>query len=79
MSKAKKKTEELIHKYRMLLMNEGEDYGEEILVSVLSVKMALVCVEEILNSMDNCCSAADGCDCVDPDFWMEVKQEIEKL
>ena len=30
---------DLKHKFRMLLMNEGEDFGEEILVSVLSEKM----------------------------------------
>jgi len=34
-----KKAESLIHQYRMLLMNEGEDYGEEILISILAKQL----------------------------------------
>lgn len=34
--------EQLEHQFRMLLMNEGEDYGEEILVSLISEKSAKI-------------------------------------
>ena len=45
---AKQEAEDLLHKYRMLFMDEGEDYGEEILVSMLSIKCALIAVDELL-------------------------------
>lgn len=45
---AKQEAENLLHKYRMLFMNEGEDYGEEILVSMLSMKCALIAIDELL-------------------------------
>jgi hypothetical protein len=71
---AKQEAEDLLHKYRMLFMDEGEDYGEEILVSMLCMKCALITVEKILSR------------CIDEEeqyraykYWEEVKQEIEKL
>ena len=66
---AKEKAEELVHTYRVLLMDEGEDYGEEILVSMLSRQCALVAVDECLHT------------CVESMIyhWLEVKQEIESL
>lgn len=63
----KEKAETLIHKYRMLLMNDGEDFGEEILVTKLSIESALITVIEIL-IYTNCSP-----------YWEEVKQELEKL
>jgi hypothetical protein len=70
------KAKQLLHEYRMLFMDEGEDYGEEILVSVLSKQCALIAVDEILEE-------ALGLDDNDyqskSDYWLEVKQEIEKL
>ena len=46
------KAQQLLHEYRMLFMNEGEDYGEEILVSVLSKQCALIAIDEILHSLE---------------------------
>ena len=65
------KAEQLLHEYRMLFMDEGEDYGEEILVSVLSKQCALIAVDEILSLFVS--------DCEDTRYWNKVKQEIEKL
>ena len=69
-----KKAESLVHQYRMLLMNEGEDYGEEIIISILAQKCALIAVDEIMKSMN---------DVMFPNpfnqYWNKVKQEIEKL
>ena len=69
-----KKAEGLVHQYRMLLMNEGEDYGEEILVSILAKQCALIAVDEIMQAMD---------DIILPNpfkqYWNQVKQEINKL
>jgi hypothetical protein len=66
----KEKAEQLLHEYRYLFMNEGEDYGEEILVSLLSTKCALIAVDEIIKATTPLTSTY---------FWREVKQEIEKL
>jgi hypothetical protein len=46
------KAQQLLHEYRMLFMNEGEDYGEEILVSMLSKQCALIAIDEILHSLE---------------------------
>ena len=66
---AKEKAEELVHVYRVLLMDDGEDYGEEILVSMLSRQCALITVDECLHT------------CVESMIyhWLEVKQEILAL
>lgn len=45
---AKQEAEDLLHKYRMLFMNEGEDYGEEVLVSMLSIKSAHIAIDKLL-------------------------------
>ena len=44
----KEEAHQLLHTYRMLFWEEGEDYGEEILVSVLSKKCALIAVDELI-------------------------------
>jgi len=66
---SKQTAEELLHNYRLLFMCEGEDYEEEILVSMLSQKCALIAVDEILKH----------CYEVMKPFWEEVKIEINKL
>lgn len=70
---AKKKAEELVHTYRVLLMDDGEDYGEEILVSMLSKQCALVSVMETklaFVGISNWEQAA---------YWRNVEHEISKL
>jgi hypothetical protein len=71
----KEKAEQLLHEYRYLFMNEGEDYGEEILVSLLSTKCALIAIDEIILSHQMSVSCED----LVVDYWREVKQEIKKL
>ena len=69
-----KKAESIVHQYRMLLMNEGEDYGEEIIVSRLSKQCALLAADEIMQTIS---------DIILPNpfrqYWNKVKTEIEKL
>ena len=66
----KDKASDLVHRYRMLFMNEGEDYGEEILVSLLSQKGALIAVDEIISALWFKKDAV---------YWKEVKQHINEL
>ena len=69
MTKEHKEATDIIHNYRMLLMDEGDDYGEEILVSVLSKKMALIYVNGIIKELER-----RG---YTPIFYREVKAIIE--
>jgi hypothetical protein len=71
----KEQAEQLLHEYRMLFMDEGEDYGQEILVTMLSVKCALIAVNLILKDREE----MDGMRVINDPYWLEVKQEIEKL
>ena len=84
-SKAKEKAVELVHEYRLLFMEEGEDYGEEILVSVLSRKCAKIAVETVIEAIQtttgHCTLRKLDRQEVDSDlnFWNEVLKEIKKL
>ena len=77
---SKEQAEQLLHEYRMLFMDEGEDYGQEILVTMLSVKCALKAVDKVIIEMSD---YYDRYDCTYTlskiEYWLEVKQEIEKI
>jgi hypothetical protein len=77
----KEKAEDLVNQFRMVLMNEDTDCGEEILCSLIAMKNAIICVKEIqevlmTDELYNPGSLAF--ERID-DYWEEVKQEIEKL
>jgi hypothetical protein len=67
----KEQAEQLLHEYRMLFMDEGEDYGQEILVTMLSVKCSLIAVDKILSLFIS--------ESEDTRYWLEVKNVLEKL
>lgn len=73
----KEKAENLVHQNRMLLMDYGDDYGEEILISVLAIKLALNTVDEILDI--DCFDMSEEHFDNHIEYWQEVKKEIEKL
>ena len=49
---AKEKAEELVNKYRVILMDEDTDCGNEILCSLIAIKNSHIAVDEILEFMD---------------------------
>jgi hypothetical protein len=71
---AKEKAEELVNTYRVLLMDEGEDYGGEILASMLSRQCAMVAVDEIINLIQFMAESDDGLP-----YWQETRKEILSL
>jgi hypothetical protein len=73
----KEKAEQLLHEYRMLFMDEGEDYGEEILVSVLSKQCALIAVDEIALKINGHHKDSELTTFIE--YWQQVKKEIEKI
>jgi len=84
----KEKAEELVNQYRMILMDEDTDCGNEILCSLIAIKSALIAVDEIIKQTPEFIPQetyiGDSCG-VDYfmnemfEYWKEVKQEIDKL
>ena len=72
--KATDKANELVDTYRMMLINEDTECGQEILCTIIAKKSALIAVDEIMKAMD---------DVMLPNpfrqYWEQIKQEIEKL
>lgn len=52
MTEAKEKAEELVNKYRMILMDKDTDCGNEILCSLIAIKNSHIAVDAILDLMD---------------------------
>ena len=64
----KKKALSLVDTYRIVLMNEDTQCGEEILCTEIAKQLAIIAVDEVLDK--------DG---YNNYFWNEVKHELEKL
>ena len=73
MSSTNKKANDLINQYRMVLMNEDTDCGNEILCTSIAKQCALIAVNEIETVLlqERVFESLD--------YWQEVKQEIEKI
>ena len=77
MSSHKEKAEDLVNSFRMILMDEDTDCGEEILCSIIAIKMATISVNEILKSLNE---LPDGIAVKwQRIHFKSVKKEIEKL
>jgi len=73
--KAKEKAEELVNKYRMILMDEDTDCGNEILCTLIAIKNALIAVAEIIEHISK------GADYggLKKMYWTDVKTELEAM
>lgn len=76
---SKEKAEDLVNQFRMVLMNENTECGEEILCTSIAIKNALITVDEIIKELStiHCCGENDIDDSIQ--WYNEVKQELEKL
>jgi len=63
----KEKAEDLVNQYRIVLMDEDTDCGNELLCTSIAIKNALILVNENLIYTNYSI------------YWEEVKKEIEKL
>ncbi len=70
---AKEKAIQLVDNYRMLLMNEDTDCGNEILCSMIAKQCALIAVDELEKETQF------ETPNIRQRYWINVKQEIEKL
>jgi hypothetical protein len=88
----KEKSEELVNQYRMILINEDTNCGNEILCSIIAIKSALIAVDEILKANElNYLFTQEEINCLESTsddrwiyetymkYWQEVKHEIKKL
>ena len=69
----KEKAEDLVNQFRMVLMNEDTECGNEILCTSIAIKNALILVENVKGFANPCCIS----DSIK--YWGEVKQELNKL
>ena len=68
----KEKAQDLVNRYRVILMNEDTNCGEEILCTTIAKKIALTTVDEIALTISQSVLLRVV-------YWDEVKQEIENL
>lgn len=74
----KDKAEQLVNSFRIVLMNENTECGNEILCTLIAKQNALIAVTEVINS--NPYSNPFNTDVHSTmQYWIEVKNEIEKL
>ena len=73
----KEKANDLVDAYRIILMNEDTDCGEEILCTVIAKQCALIAVEQIKFFHDSLFYVNEGS--LFDDYLNKVKHELEKL
>jgi plasmid rolling circle replication initiator protein Rep len=77
----KEKAERLVNQYKIILMNEDTECGNEILCTSIAIKNVLVMIEEIQEVLmtDELYNPGNlSFERID-DFWEEVKKEVQKL
>lgn len=67
------KANDLVNQYRILLMRQDTECGNEILCSRIAKECALIAVDEIISVIDAETNNKTW------EFYKQVKQEIEKL
>jgi len=70
----KKSAINLFNKHYLLILEIDNDLSQEIIISILAKKHALLTVDEILNA-----NAIWYKDSIPYNYWNEVKKEIEKI
>jgi hypothetical protein len=76
----KEKAEELVDKFRITLMNEDTDCGNEILCTSIAIQQSIIAVDEILNNFGLRTNGQNFyTEYKAVEYYQEVKQEIEKL
>jgi hypothetical protein len=78
----KEKAKELFDQYHNLIQDIGGELGQEILVSILAKQSCLIAVDEIIdshNKIKNFLFNEIGYLITNPEYWEEVKKEINNL
>jgi hypothetical protein len=72
----KNKAQALVNSYRIILMNEDTECGNEILCTSIAKQSALIAVDEII---EHNAYVSFGIKPSVYEYWQEVKTEIENL
>jgi hypothetical protein len=78
----KEKAKLIFNHYHNLIQEIGGDMGQEIIVSILAKNCALIAVDEIIDShykIKNFLFNEIGYLITNPEYWQEVKEEINNL
>jgi len=83
----KEQADQMVNEYRMILMNEDTECGNEILCTMIAVKCALVAVKAIIKANPHLwiqrtvnyvgVSRTYDEEVLNKEYWREVKKEIE--
>jgi hypothetical protein len=77
--KPKDKAISLVDSYRIILMNEDTECGEEILCTVIAKQCALIAVDELIEHLQPASDFGGEINIYTVEYWQEVKQEILAL
>jgi len=77
----KEKAQDLVNQFRIILMNEDTDCGNEILCTSIAIKNAMICAEEVMHRVPyaNKMGAHWISDDLMVDYWVEVRKELRKM
>jgi len=79
----KNKAQELVNSYRIILMNEDTECGNEILCTSIAKQCALIAVDQVIEMLDVLCESKSYDPFEAPMYdlkeWKQIKEEIEKL
>ena len=71
----KEKANDLVNEFRIILMDEDTDCGQEILCSLIAIKHSKIVVREIITELNKLPSK----DLSDLQYWGEVEHELNEL
>ena len=71
----KEKAEDLVNQFRMVLMDEDTECGEEILCTSIAMKNAIICVREIVSMQDKTTLNFQ----YNKEYWIDVINEINNM
>jgi hypothetical protein len=72
------KAEDLVNQFRMILMDEDTDCGNEILCTSIAIKNALICADEVLMRVPYKDSVI-AIDDLAIEYWIQVKKELRQM
>jgi len=79
----KNKAQELVNSYRIILMNEDTECGNEILCTSIAKQCALIAVDQVIEMLNVVCESKSYDPFEAPMYdlkeWKQIKEEIEKL
>jgi hypothetical protein len=70
----KEKAQDLVNQFRMVLMNEDTECGNEILCTSIAYENALITVNEILNTLNE-----TECYSNNANYWLDVRCELNTM